>query len=428
MAQPTMVTLTGDVQTPPATADPTFRVVMQQLGYLMHADGTVIEPTTYTGVADGSGHISFTVPASTDPAWDYVVDGKIVGTSWTYRVVFDPIDNGKQGAPFYAGVPHDLGSTLTLNDIIPAGQLSQSALYAPINHTHPGGGGGAVTSVFGRSGDVVAQTGDYTKAQVGLPNVDNALQLVAANNLSDLTNAGTARTNLGLGGSATLSVGTTAGTVAAGDDSRITGAQQRSTLTTKGDLYVATDSATIARLGVGPDGQVLTADSSTATGTKWAPSAGGGSTMAVNRESVTTGNVTPAVDADWTIWSAAPQIVIAAAVGDYVSIEACDFMLDPMSSGTFFDWVVIVGGAIVRAMSTDTNTPATEGSPAFYSQPSTYRHYGPKFEFSVVSGDRSGGNVTVGWAHKGAGTGTLYASAIYPFKWRAINYGAITVS
>lgn len=136
MAQPTMVTLTGDVQTPPSVVDPTFRVVMEQQGYLMHADGTIIEPTTYQGVADTNGHISFSVPASTDPAWDYVLNGQIVGTTWTYRTFFDPIDNGKQGAPFYAGVPHNMGLTLTLNDIIPAGQLSQSALYAPINHQH----------------------------------------------------------------------------------------------------------------------------------------------------------------------------------------------------------------------------------------------------------------------------------------------------
>jgi len=36
-----------------------------------------------------------------------------------------------------------------------------------------GGGGGSVSSVFGRTGAVTAQSGDYTKAQVGLSNVDN---------------------------------------------------------------------------------------------------------------------------------------------------------------------------------------------------------------------------------------------------------------
>lgn len=46
--------------------------------------------------------------------------------------------------------------------------------------------------------------------------------LLAANNLSDLTSAATARTSLGLGGAATANVGTSTGTVAAGDDSRMT--------------------------------------------------------------------------------------------------------------------------------------------------------------------------------------------------------------
>jgi len=55
----------------------------------------------------------------------------------------------------------------------------------------------------------------------------------------------------------------------------------KSTVTAKGDLLVATASATITNLGVGSNTQVLTADSAQATGMKWAPAAGGGSSPAV---------------------------------------------------------------------------------------------------------------------------------------------------
>ncbi len=65
----------------------------------------------------------------------------------------------------------------------------------------------AVVSVNSQTGAVV-----ITAAGLGA--------LVASNNLSDVASASSARSNLGLGGAATLEVGTTAGTVAAGDDSR----------------------------------------------------------------------------------------------------------------------------------------------------------------------------------------------------------------
>jgi hypothetical protein len=45
--------------------------------------------------------------------------------------------------------------------------------------------------------------------------------------------------------------------------------QPVATLTTKGDIYAATASATVTRLGVGSDRQNLVADSSAATGIKW---------------------------------------------------------------------------------------------------------------------------------------------------------------
>ena len=96
---------------------------------------------------------------------------------------------------------------------------------------------------------------------------------------ADKTTAISAGTGLAGGGdlsaNRTLSVtyGTTAGTAAQGNDSRITGALQASTVTTKGDLLAATAASTVTRLGVGSDGNILTADSTQATGIKWAPPA-----------------------------------------------------------------------------------------------------------------------------------------------------------
>ena len=46
-------------------------------------------------------------------------------------------------------------------------------------------------------------------------------------------------------------------------------------LTTKGDILVATGSATPIRVGVGTNTHVLTADSGEASGIKWAAGAGG---------------------------------------------------------------------------------------------------------------------------------------------------------
>jgi hypothetical protein len=59
--------------------------------------------------------------------------------------------------------------------------------------------------------------------------------------LVDDANDAAARTTLGLGDSATKNTGTTAGTVAAGDDSRITGAATAANLTTETDNRVLYD-------------------------------------------------------------------------------------------------------------------------------------------------------------------------------------------
>jgi hypothetical protein len=60
----------------------------------------------------------------------------------------------------------------------------------------------------------------------------------------------------------------------------------------KGDLIAATAADTVARLAVGSNDTVLTADSSTATGLKWATPAAGGSMTVITSGSVPTGTNT----------------------------------------------------------------------------------------------------------------------------------------
>jgi hypothetical protein len=69
--------------------------------------------------------------------------------------------------------------------------------YRPSSSTEGGGGngGGAVDSVFGRVGIVTAQSGDYTKDQIGLGNVDNTQQIPisykgSANGVAELDSGG----------------------------------------------------------------------------------------------------------------------------------------------------------------------------------------------------------------------------------------------
>lgn len=64
-------------------------------------------------------------------------------------------------------------------DVLPAGTDGYflSLVLGVPTWVAGGGGGGAVDSVFGRTGVVTAQTGDYTKAQVGLSDVDNTSDL-----------------------------------------------------------------------------------------------------------------------------------------------------------------------------------------------------------------------------------------------------------
>ncbi|AZZ37394.1 hypothetical protein CIK05_11520 [Bdellovibrio sp. qaytius] len=101
---------------------------------------------------------------------------------------------------------------------------------------------------------------------LGFTPADNALVLTKSNNLSDLVSSTVARVNLGLGGAAILNVGTTAGTLAAGNDSRITGAVQSSAIPTCAAGEYLTFNGTVYSCSVDVVGSVTSAGVITALG------------------------------------------------------------------------------------------------------------------------------------------------------------------
>lgn len=138
-----------------------------------------------------------------------------------------------------------------------------------------GGGGGAVVTIDSDGTLVV----DGTTVELGTDAeiaaaiaAAAATKLTTASNLSDIPNAATARTNLGLGTAAVRGVGTSSGTVAAGDDPRIVGAL---TTTAANATYARKWQPSIAFVSGDvvdtPDGSTATAISTHTSGASYDP-------------------------------------------------------------------------------------------------------------------------------------------------------------
>lgn len=103
-------------------------------------------------------------------------------------------------------------------------------------------GGQLVSSVFGRTGAVVAASNDYTLNQVGAATADYSLN---THKLTGLAN------------------GSAPGDAATWDET------PTGLVTAKGDLVLGTGSHSVSRLGVGANGHVLTANSAATDGVDW---------------------------------------------------------------------------------------------------------------------------------------------------------------
>lgn len=158
MALPTLITVIGKLLRADGEPSKGFVYFYSDVSVLSSGDETVMIPSYVRAVVDAeTGEFTCEVPASDDPAW--------TPEGWTWRVV---VNTPTFKDDFLTVVPYDaVGGEIDFSALVPA-EDGGSALYAAYNHTHDGIGEGAVTSVSGRTGDVV-----LTKTDVGLASVDN---------------------------------------------------------------------------------------------------------------------------------------------------------------------------------------------------------------------------------------------------------------
>lgn len=156
---------------------------------LTDAADNVLVMTTPIRVEVNDGALTVSLPVNNDP--DLLPNGFTYGVEENFPGIY----NAYRIALTSAAAP-----TVDLTDLVPVASVAAVSLYL-------------------RAVDL----GTVVETPAGAQAKASAVQAASAQraaNLSDLSDAAAARTNLALGNAATRIVGTTAGTVAAGDDSR----------------------------------------------------------------------------------------------------------------------------------------------------------------------------------------------------------------
>lgn len=138
---------------------------------------------------------------------------------------------------------------------------------------------------------------------------------------------------------------------------------------------------------------------------------------------ITTGNITPPSNPTWAPVSGF-SIACPAAVDDVLRLDV-QALLSP-NSASLFDLAVLVAGAPAYYASSGAGTPGTEGLPGWYPQTS-FKTVFSGWVFGVQAGHLEDGQLTVALMHKGTASGTVFASAGYPWYWCLTNSGQLEV-
>lgn len=219
-----------------------------------------------TVVAGLGDYTAAQVTGAVDQAASYANPAWLTSIAWNKvtgaPVTFPPAAHVHDAGDVVGGVfpPTRLGTGVADASVYLRGDGTWAAVAGA-------GGGGSVTSVFGRAGTVVAQTGDYSVSQVtgALANPTTAKGDVLVRDAAAVVRVPVGADGQVLQADSTQSTGV--------KWAPVSGSWVDPT-TAKGDLLVR-DATAITRLPLGTNTYVLTADSATATGVKWAPAAGG---------------------------------------------------------------------------------------------------------------------------------------------------------
>lgn len=114
----------------------------------------------------------------------------------------------------------------------------------------------------------------------------------------------------------------------------------------KGDLIAATAADTVARLAVGTNGQVLTADSTTATGLKWASAAGGGGKVLQVVQGTTATGVTVATST-YTDSGLSASITPSATTSKVLVIVSQEIYLSRSGVNVYHKGALVRGGTTI---------------------------------------------------------------------------------
>lgn len=235
MATPTMIEVTGVIESAPGVPDPAARLTFERKVPITHTDGTLIEPRTQVAVVALDGSFSVLLEAGNDPLWQPV--------GWTYEAVLRYSET-RPPIRWSMSVPYNASSAdITIGEAPPTVPPSVGVSYALANHTH-GDGGDHEHPSYVTEAELAAAIGGVSAPDLSgyatdgeLTALDNAVSTAlggkantshthTATQISDSTatgrgvvtavDAAAARTAIGAGTSS-LALGTSGSTALAGD-------------------------------------------------------------------------------------------------------------------------------------------------------------------------------------------------------------------